>query len=119
MLRASVLARQRCFLAVGARPAQTAHSTVPAALTGALSNALQRVLCPSRGRPPLNDLYNSPGGALRTSILVVGTRPALTLPADCALRRTLSALGHLVQCAVACLLPGRVGIALQCPLHAP
>ncbi|KAJ1088507.1 hypothetical protein NDU88_001664 [Pleurodeles waltl] len=98
---------------------QTAHSAVPPAHTGALSDALQHVLCPPGGRPPLNDLYNSPHGSLRTSILVVGTRPARTPPADGALCHALSALGRLVQCAVACLLPGRVGLALQRPLQAP
>ncbi|KAJ1140017.1 hypothetical protein NDU88_006378 [Pleurodeles waltl] len=83
---------------------------------GTLSDALQRVLCPSGRRPPFNDLYNSPGGALRTSILVpqryfldVGAGPSLTPPADRALRHALSARGRLAQCAVAYFLPGRGG----------
>ncbi|KAJ1115292.1 hypothetical protein NDU88_003518 [Pleurodeles waltl] len=86
-------ATPRCTLQVplGCTPYLSPCS--PALLTrwahkGALSDALQRVLCPSGGRPPLNDLYNYPGG---TSILVVGARPAPTPPADRALRRTLSA----------------------------
>ncbi|KAJ1172182.1 hypothetical protein NDU88_004032 [Pleurodeles waltl] len=93
-----------------------AHSAAPPVHTGALSDALQCVLCPSGGRPPFNDLYNSHGGALRTSILVpqryflvVGDGPELTPPADRTLRRALSARGRLVQCAVAYFLPGRGG----------
>ncbi|KAJ1142777.1 hypothetical protein NDU88_009090 [Pleurodeles waltl] len=123
VLRTSVLAHQRCFLVVGARPAPTppadrALRRAPSA-TGALSDALQCVLCLSGGGPPLNDPYNSPGSALCTSILVVGARPALKPPADRALRRALIALGRLVQCALAYFLPGRVGIALQRPLQVP
>ncbi|KAJ1117178.1 hypothetical protein NDU88_005378 [Pleurodeles waltl] len=117
VFRSSVLVHQHCFLVVGARPARycrrTAHSAVPLAHTVALSDALQRVLCPSRGSPPFNVLYNSPGGAPRTLILVsqhyflvVGARPAPSPLADRALHRTLSARGRLVQCAVAYFLPG-------------
>ncbi|KAJ1214620.1 hypothetical protein NDU88_002238 [Pleurodeles waltl] len=82
---------------------RTAHSATPPAHTDALSDALQRVLCPSGRRPPFNDLYNSPGGALRTSIpdpqryfLVVGAGPAPTHPVDHTLHHTLSARGHFV-----------------------
>ncbi|KAJ1098822.1 hypothetical protein NDU88_003929 [Pleurodeles waltl] len=105
---------------------RTAHSAAPPVHTGALSDALQRVLCPSGGRPPFNDLYDSPGGALRTSILVpqrcflvVGAGPALTPPADRALRRAISAYGRFVRCTVAYFLPGRGETAFQRLLQVP
>ncbi|KAJ1136834.1 hypothetical protein NDU88_003248 [Pleurodeles waltl] len=81
----------------------TAHSATPPVHTGALSDALQCVFCPSEGRPPFNDLCNSPGGALCTSILVpqryflvVGAEPAPSPPVECALHRALSACGRFV-----------------------
>ncbi|KAJ1128660.1 hypothetical protein NDU88_007035 [Pleurodeles waltl] len=127
LLRASFLIPQRYFLDVDAGPVsaspvarsphcaliahrRTARTTPPVdcALrrapghTGALSDALQRVLCPSGGRPPFNNLYKSPGGALRTLILVpqryflvVGAGQAPTPPADRALRRAFSARSTL------------------------
>ncbi|KAJ1204340.1 hypothetical protein NDU88_008118 [Pleurodeles waltl] len=98
------------------------HSIAPLAHTGALSDALQCVLCPSGGRPPSNDLYSSPGVALRTSILVPqryfligGAGPAPTPLVDSA----LSACGRFVRCTVAYFLPGRVETALQHPLQVP
>ncbi|KAJ1099113.1 hypothetical protein NDU88_004217 [Pleurodeles waltl] len=130
VLRTSFLFHQRCFLVVGAGPARhrrrTTHSAAPPAHMGALSNALQHVLCPSGGRPPFNNLYNSPSGSLHTSILapqryflVVGTGPAQTPPVDRALRRTLSARGHFVRCTVAYFLPRRKETTLQRPLQVP
>ncbi|KAJ1207179.1 hypothetical protein NDU88_002571 [Pleurodeles waltl] len=98
---------------------QTAPSAAPPAHMGALSDALQRVLLPSGGGPAFNDLSNSPGGALRTSVLVpqryflvVGAGPAPTPPVNRALRRALSARGHFVRCTVAYFLPGRGETAL-------
>ncbi|KAJ1193544.1 hypothetical protein NDU88_002841 [Pleurodeles waltl] len=104
----------------------TAHSATPTAHTDALSDALQHVLCPSGGRPPFNNLYISPGGALGTSILVpqryflvVGAGSAPTPPVDRAFRCTLSESGRFVRCTVAYFLPARVGTTIQRPLQVP
>ncbi|KAJ1209691.1 hypothetical protein NDU88_005064 [Pleurodeles waltl] len=103
-----------------------AHSVAPSVHTGALSDALQRVLCQARARPPLNVLYKSPGVMLRTSVLVlqrnflvVGAGPALTPAAGRALHRTPSAHGRFMRCTVAYSLPGRGETAPQHPLQVP
>ncbi|KAJ1197841.1 hypothetical protein NDU88_001687 [Pleurodeles waltl] len=95
-----------------------AHSAVPPSAHGRFIRCTAACSLPVWGRPPYNDLYISPGGALRTSILVpqryfldVAAGPALTPPADSALRRALSAVAYF--------LPGRGGIALQRPLQVP
>ncbi|KAJ1144229.1 hypothetical protein NDU88_010530 [Pleurodeles waltl] len=103
-----------------------AHSVAPSAHMGALSDALQRVFCQTRVRPPLNVLYKSPGAVLRTSVLVlqryflvVGAGHALTSPADRALRCAPRAHGRFIRCPAACSLPGWVETALQRPLQVP
>ncbi|KAJ1109991.1 hypothetical protein NDU88_007347 [Pleurodeles waltl] len=102
------------------------HSVVPSAHTGALSDALQRVLCQARLRPPLNVLCKSLGAVLRTSVLVlqcyflvVGGGSAPTSPADRTLHRAPSAHGRFIRCTAACYPPGRGETALQRPLQVP
>ncbi|KAJ1142001.1 hypothetical protein NDU88_008329 [Pleurodeles waltl] len=130
VLRTSLLVLQRYFLVVGAGPHRhrwwTAHSVVPPVRTGALSDALQCVLCQAGGTPPFNVLYKSPRGVLRALFLVpqcyflvVGAGTALTLPAGRALRRALSTHRRFVRCTVACSLPGRGETAHQRPLQVP
>ncbi|KAJ1171183.1 hypothetical protein NDU88_003053 [Pleurodeles waltl] len=105
---------------------QPAHSVVPSAHMSTLSDALQRVLCQARARPPLNVRYKSPRAVLRTSVLVrqryfliVGAGPALTSPAKRTLRRAPSAHRRFNRCTAAYSPPGWGETTLQRPLQVP
>ncbi|KAJ1171583.1 hypothetical protein NDU88_003444 [Pleurodeles waltl] len=105
---------------------QTAHSVAPSLHTGALSDALQRVLCQAGARPPFHVLYKPPGALLRALFLIsqryflaVGSGPVPGPPVARSLCRAFSAYGRFIQCTAACSLPGQGEAAPLRPLQVP
>ncbi|KAJ1108478.1 hypothetical protein NDU88_005854 [Pleurodeles waltl] len=126
VLRALFLVPQRYFLVMDAGPAQT--PPVDRAFRRALSAHGRFVRCtvlyspPGRGETALQRPLQVPWGRAlclvphsRCYFLVMGAGPAPSLPADRALRCTLSAHRHFIRCTAACSLPSRGKIALQRP----
>ncbi|KAJ1118127.1 hypothetical protein NDU88_006322 [Pleurodeles waltl] len=99
----------------------TPYSTTPSVFTGAVSNALQHVLCWADAAPPFNFHYQSRGVMLSTLVLVVqryflamGVGSAPTPPMARTLRRSLESPNRCTAPP-----PGWDETALQRPLQVP